>query len=99
MSSKKRYQKNNRKGMIGISAVVLILLGVMLLQSGQLRRRNEAYAIEVASLENQIEEEKARTTQIAEFKEYINTPEYAGERARENLGLCAEDEILFRSEN
>ncbi|MDO4522047.1 MAG: septum formation initiator family protein [Eubacteriales bacterium] len=99
MAKKRRYRGSNRRGMLCISAIVMILLSVMFAQSNHLRDRNAAYAAEVESLNEKIDQEHQRSEEIARLQEYIRTPEYAGERARENLGLVAEDEILFRAKN
>lgn len=98
MAGKKRYRGSNRREMICISAVVLILLGVMFMQSSYQREKNEISVAKIESLNSQIEEESQRAEEIEELAEYVKTPEYAGERARENLGLVGEDEILFRAE-
>lgn len=99
MAKKKRYKGSNRREMICISAVVIVLLGVMFVQSNHLKEKNEAAIAKIESLNAQIEDESERAQEIEELKEYVKTPEYAGERARENLGLVGEDEILFRVEN
>lgn len=99
MARKKRYRGSNRREMICISAIVVVLLGVMFVQSNSLKQKNEAAAAKTESLNSQIEDESERAQEIEELKEYVKTPEYAGERARENLGMVGEDEILFSAEN
>lgn len=99
MARKKRYKGSNRREMICISIIVLILLGVMFVQSNGLKEKNAASEAKIKSLEQQIEEESERAIEIEELSEYVKTPEYAGERARENLGMVGEDEILFRAED
>ncbi len=99
MTKKKKYKGSNRREMVCISAVVVILLGVMFVQSHHQKEKNAASLAKIESLNTQIEEESERAQEIEELEEYVKTPEYAGERARENLGLVGEDEILFKAEN
>lgn len=99
MARKKRYRGSNRREMICISVIVLVLLGVMFVQSNTLKEKNAASQQKIESLNQQIEEESERAKEIEELSEYVKTPEYAGERARENLGMVGEDEILFKAED
>ncbi len=99
MAGKKRYRSSNRREMICISAIVLVLLGVMFVQSNGLKEKNAASVLKIESLNAQIEEESERALEIEELEEYVKTPEYAGEKARENLGMVGEDEILFKAQD
>lgn len=99
MAKKKRYKGSNRREMVCISVIVLALLGVMFVQSNALKEKNAASVMKIESLNQQIEEESERALEIEELEEYVKTPEYAGEKARENLGMVGEDEILFRAED
>ncbi len=49
-------------------------------------------------LEEQIEEEKARTKEIEELSEYVGTDEYVEDVAKEKLGLIHENETIFKAE-
>lgn len=86
----------NQLGMIAISAIVLLLLGGLMLQSNELENRLAAYDAKAAALEEKIEDEKARTEEIDKLKEYMQTDEYAEEIARERLGLVKDNEIVFK---
>lgn len=97
MARRRRYKGSNRREIVCISAVVVILLGVMLMQSDQLKKKNVMYVQEIACLDAQIEEESERAEKIEQLKLDVRTPEYAGEIARERLGMVGEDEILFRA--
>lgn len=99
MARKKRYKGSNRREMICISVIVLILLGLMFVQSNGLREKNAASKAKVENLEQQIIEESERAQEIEELSEYVKTPGYAEEKARENLGMVGEDEILFKAED
>lgn len=97
--TKRKYKGSNRREIIYISAVVFILLCVMLVQSSQLKDKNAGYAQQVEKLNAQLEEESERTEDIAQLQERVKTEEYAGEIAKEKLGMVGEDEILFRAQN
>ncbi len=99
MARRKRRRGSNRREMICISAVVLVLLGVVFVQSNHLREKNTGYEEKIASLTAELEEESERSVEIEALKEYVNTPEYAGEAAREKLGMIGENEILFKVKN
>ena len=97
--TKRKYRSSNRREIICISAVVFILLCVMLVQSSQLKDKNAGYAQQIENLNAQLEDESERTEDIAQLQDRVKTEEYAGEMAKEKLGMVGEDEILFRAEN
>ncbi|MGI6069157.1 MAG: FtsB family cell division protein [Blautia sp.] len=100
-TSKSRQKKNrirNRLGMFSIMLVTLVLLGVFLLQTNDLREKIAAYDKQTASLQEQLEEEQKRTEEIEDTKAYMQTDEYAEEVARNRLGLVKENEVVFQEE-
>lgn len=102
-SGKKNQKKNkkianDRMGMLGISLIVLLLIGSMVIQSRGLKESLAGYETRAEALNQQIEEEKARTEEIQNLKEYMLTDEYAEQVAREKLGLVKENEIIFQEE-
>ena len=97
--ARKKYKGSNRREIICISAVVFILLCVMLVQSSQLKNKNAGYVQQIEKLNTQLEDESERTEEIAQLQEKVKTEEYAGEIAKEKLGMVGEDEILFRAQN
>ena len=97
MRNKKRQKGSNRREMICISAVVLVLMGVVFVQSNRLQTKNEGYEKEIARLSEEIEKESERAQEIEELWEYVQTTDYAAEAAREKLGMVGENEILFRA--
>ena len=88
----------NRLGMLAIAFIVSLLLGSLMVQSQNLKKRLAVYDARAASLEEEIENEKARTEEIDELKKYMQTDEYVEEIARERLGLVKDNEIVFRKE-
>lgn len=99
MKKRKHRRRSNRREMICISAVVVVLMCVVFVQSNHLKQKNADYEARMVQLNEQIEKESERAVEIEELKEYVRTPEYAGEVARQKLGMVGKDEILFRAEN
>lgn len=97
MKKKKRKKGSNRGEMICISGVLLVLMGAVFVESSHLQKKNEGYEARIAQLNEQIEEESERAQKIEELREYMQTPEYMREAAREKLGMVGEDEILFKA--
>ena len=94
---KKRMQRH-RRSVLAVSAVVLLLFGVISANSVSLKAKEEHYRAQEMELEEQIEEEKARTKEIEELGEYVGTDEYVEDVAKEKLGLIHENETIFKAE-
>ena len=86
----------NRRTMIGILIAVLLLLGVIVYQSFQMRGRIARGEQEITGLTQQIEAEEQRTNDIEEMQEYMQSDEYKEKAAKEKLGLIKDDEIIFK---
>ena len=99
MAGKRRRPiRSNRRGMVAIAAVVMVLLVGLLVQSQKLSAQNVKYAEKKANLEQQIKDEEMRADDIENMKDYIDSPEYIEKIARDKLGLVYKDEILFKAE-
>lgn len=85
--------------MFGISLIVLVLLLSLMVQSRDLKESLAGYETRAEALSQQLEEEQARTEEIKEQKEYMQTDEYAEQAAREKLGLVKDNEIIFQEAN
>lgn len=84
--------------MMGISAVVVVLLVSLSVQSSALKQKNADYAKQQTQLEKQIDAEKERTKEIQDMEEYMQSDEYVAEIARDKLGLVYDDETIFKPE-
>ena len=84
--------------MFGISLIVLVLLLSLMVQSRDLKESLAGYETRAEALSQQLEEEQARTEEIKELKEYMQTDEYIAEVARDKLGLVKGNEIVFEEE-
>ena len=83
----------------GISAVLIILAVIMMIQTHNQSQIYNTYMERDQELQKMSEEESERTNEIEELKEKINTDEYIEEIAIEKLGLVPKDEIIFEEEN
>ena len=88
----------NRLGLLAITAVVLLFLGGLYISSQKLEQRLQMYDIKKENLDQRIADEKERTIEIDNLKDYMQTDAYAEEVARERLGLVKPDEIVFQEE-
>lgn len=97
---KKRKKKTgyNRLGMLTIAVTVLMLLGILMMQSRDISDKIAVYDARAAALEQDLEEQKSRTEEIDKYKTYMKTDEYAEQVARERLGLVKDNEIIFEEE-
>lgn len=60
--------------------------------------RNNEDSARIEQLKKEIEQEKERGRQLAEYEKYVNTKQFVEEIAREKLGLIYPDEKVFKSE-
>ena len=88
----------NRFAMLSISFVVCVLFGILLYNGHRLELRIEENQARVAELNAQIEDEHARTQEIYDLEEEMQTDEYIASVAQNKLGLVKEDEIIFKPE-
>lgn len=91
-----RGKRQNRLGMFLVSAVVVMLLVVVTVNSIFLKQKQEEYATREAELDVLIAAEEERTVEIEEFRKYTQTQAYIEELAKEKLGLVHEGEIVFK---
>ena len=94
----RKRRSQNRFAMMSISAVVILLLVIISVQSIELQAKTDAYAAREAVLTKEIEKEQERTEEIEEYKKYVKTKKYVEEVAKDKLGLVYEDEIIFKPE-
>lgn len=100
MGGKKRKpSSSNRRGMVAIALIVMVLLAGLLVQSQKLSRQNRQYEARKSELQQQISDEELRAGEIENLNDYVTSKEYIEKVAREKLGLVYENEILFQAEN
>ncbi len=93
-----RKRRQNRLGMMLVSFVVLMLMGVILFKGRELKAKQAEYQQKEETLQAQIEDEHERTRKLTDYEKYTKTDKFVEEIAKEKLGLLYENEILFRSD-
>ena len=90
--------RKNRRSVLMITFVIM-MLGVVVLGCGlSLKQRNQVYLAKEEELQIQIDAELERSEEIDALKEYVGTDEYVEMVAKEKLGLAYENEILFEAQ-
>ena len=100
MAARARYKRRrvqNRAGIVWASIVVLILVTVVSIKSVGLLQKARDYQAREAALVEQIENEKIRSDEIADFERYTETRKYIEDTAKEKLGLVYPGEIIFKN--
>ena len=93
-----RAKRQNRMAMLGITFVVSVLFIGMMVQGMKLQEQLDGYNTRLEKLDEQLEEERQRTQEIDDLKDYMKTDEYAEQVAREKLALVKGNEIIFKTE-
>ena len=97
MKKVKRRNKKQSRFDFALILVVLVVLAVLVTIAGSdLRRKQDAYAMQKAELQMQIQEEEERAKELEELRKYVQTDSYIEEVAQDKLGLVHSDEILFK---
>ena len=91
-----RAKNENRFGMTLAVIVILVMMGVVGINSVSLTQKERRYAAREEELLKLIEEETARAAELEEFAKYTKTKKYAEEVAKDKLGLVYENEIIFQ---
>ena len=82
--------------MLAITLVALVLLAVMLVSGHNLQQKITDNNARIAGLQEQIEEEEQRTTEIEELQEYMKSDKYLEQTAKEKLGFVKDGKIIFK---
>lgn len=92
----RRRVSQYKRSMLAVSAVLVLLMVVVSVNGITLRAKEKAYLAQEAELKEQIEDEKARSSEIDDLESYVGTDEYVEEVAKDKLGLVNENEIIFK---
>ncbi len=99
MARARRRNKQNRFGVLSISAVVLMLLVVISIKSVELNAKNEQYIQKEAQLVKERDAQLDRQKELEEYAKYVQTKKFIEEVAKDKLGLVYDDEIIFKEKN
>ena len=93
---KRKGQKRGRDaGTISIVVIVLAFLTAMSVQIYKLKQKDDLYAEREQNLQQQLEEEQDRASELEEMDLYTKSIEYIKDMAN-RLGLVFENEIIFK---
>jgi len=95
----RRRKNENRLGMTVAMLAIGMIIAVVGVNSVSLRQKQAKYIAKEQELQQQIDEENARTEELAELETYTKTKKYAEEVAKDKLGLVYDNEIIFKEEN
>ncbi len=88
----KRYSK---RGISIIIVIVLLIVGLIAIKTDSLKKELDRKETELTTLEQKTQEARESTQDIKNEIIYRETDEYIEDRAREDLGLRREDDIIL----
>lgn len=91
-----RKRTQNSFSMFLVTLVLLMITGAVAVKRLELKQKIEDYSVREEQLLRELEEEKARTAEIEEYRKYTQTKKFVEEVAKDKLGLVYEEEILFK---
>lgn len=91
-------RRANRKWIMLALAAVLFLSVMTWIAGNSLAEQTSENLARQKYLQEQIDQEKARSEELDRYSEYINTEEFAEWYAKEKLGLIHKNEIIFKGE-
>ncbi len=89
-------KKYSKRGISIIVVIVLLIVGLIAIRTNSLRQDLKDKENELTTLEQKIVEAREETDAINNEIIYRQTDEYIEDRAREDLGLRHEDEIILK---
>lgn len=96
----KRIKRRKRSNYIKhlVSGFLILVAGFTVAYRGyKTKQVFLEYQSQSKELDLKIEEEKKRTEEIKEYRDYVTTDEYIEEIARDKLGLVYNDEVLLKA--
>ncbi len=97
MRGTKRQRKSHKVKFLFSGVLFLIICSVAAYQNSQMKSEKAKYESRMKELDGRIEQEEARTKEIKDYKDYVETDEYVEEVARDKLGLVFDDEVLLKA--
>lgn len=96
--ARKAASHQNRKSMMYISGILIIMLTVLVVLSFRLNSQRKALVSEMKVQEVKKQEEIDRAAEIENYAGSTNTREFIEQMAKEKLGLLYSNEIVFKKE-
>ena len=79
-----------------IVVVALVVIIACSVRTMSLNEQSKQLAVTETSLENQLNEEQAKTEELEEREKYMQTKKYIEDEAKNKLGLGKKDEIVIK---
>lgn len=98
-AGRKKQMKPDTKARIAIMAIVGVFSVSMLVSSFQLYRKLDAGEQKISELTQEQEDEEARTQEIADERQEMQSDEYKEQIAKDSLGIVYDGEIVFKEED
>ena len=89
----------NKKGMKVVVLVLSVLTVALTVNGYRMGLKQQEYDEKIDSLNQQIQDETDRKSEIDAFKEYTLTREFIEQTAKSKLGLIYKNEILFKNQD
>lgn len=93
----RRRKKSNRVGMLSVSIIVIMIVGIFSVKSIELQAKEEEYQYKVDKLKQQVTKEQNDAEDLKEQEKYMQTKKFVEEYAQEKLGLVYPNEIIFKT--
>ena len=87
----------NTRSIVLIMMIVIFFVSVLGVRRFSLRRTEAVYLKQEKQIMAQIDEEKARTQEIADLEEYMASDRYIEDTARETLGMAYPTDLLLKA--
>lgn len=88
--------RQNRRTITGLLIFVLFVMVITLAASHRQKEKLTAAEERITTLQEAIDQENARTKEIAEKQQYMQSDEYKELVAKDKLGLIRDGEIIFK---
>ena len=92
-------KKYSKRGISIIIVIVLLIVGLIALKTNSLKKELDQKEAELTAIEQKTQEARENTQDIKNELIYRETDEYIEDRAREDLGLRREDDIILVPED
>ncbi len=94
----KEKKPSNKLVSVAIIVMVVIICVIVNLKGKEIKARNIADNAKISELQSQVAEEESRSSQLEEYRKYVNTKQFVEDMARNKLGLIYPDEIIFKAD-
>lgn len=88
--------RQNKRTVIVLIIFIGLLMIITLAAGRRLQNRLQAGEEKILYLQEQTEREKARTQEIREQQEYMQSDEYIEQIAKDKLGLIRDEDLIFK---